>query len=125
MKGAVNKKWFMVGTAAVATLITTAVVAGATYAHRGFQGDGERGPRFDSEKREVVDKAMENNDYSAWQEAVGEDSKIAQEITEDEFPRLQEAHNLRQEGKQKFEESRKIMEELGVEKGPGHGQGRR
>jgi len=208
MKEATNRKWFMVITAAGATLVTTAVVAGGAYAYQGSQGNGERGPRFDSakheaiksamenndydawkeavdkdgkidekitqdnfsklveaynlskdgkhqeakeiadelgikkpfkkgpgkfghrpgpdpEKREAVNKALENGDYNAWKSAAGEDNPVTKEVTEDEFPRLIEAHDLLQEGEQKFKESRQIMEELGVKKGPGQGQDRR
>jgi hypothetical protein len=71
------------------------------------------------EEREAIMNALDNSDYNTWREAVGEDSKAAQVINEDNFGRLVEAHNLMKEGKQKFDEARKIRKELGLEVGMG------
>lgn len=65
--------------------------------------------KFNSGKYEAVRTALDNNDYEAWLAAVGEDSKMAEKINEDNFSRLVEAHNLMQE-------AREIMEELGIGK---------
>jgi hypothetical protein len=60
--------------------------------------------------------AIEAGDYSAWQEAVGDNNPFADKITADNFPRFIEAHNLRQAADS-------IMSELGVENGFGAGKG--
>lgn len=82
----------------------------------GFGRKGRMGKNFDPEKREAVMTALDNNDYQAWKEAVGEEH--ASEVTEDEFPRLIEAHGLMQEGKEKFEQARNIREDIGLKAGP-------
>lgn len=80
--------------------------------------------RFDSEEwqekkaerqnqKEFAMAAIESGDYQAWLEAVGADSKVAQIVSEDEFPRLLESYNLMQEAKEKIEQARQIKEGLG------------
>lgn len=68
-------------------------------------GNGNRG-----EHREAAHEAMEAGDYGAWKEAT-KNSPHASEVTEEMFARMQEMHELREEGK--YEESDKIREELG------------
>lgn len=79
-----------------------------------FDKGMHRGKFFNSEKREAVQSALDNNDYNAWLEAVGEDSPMADKINEDNFSRLVEAHNLMQQAQE-------IMEEIGIER-PGWGK---
>ncbi|MFH1030880.1 MAG: hypothetical protein V1770_06530 [bacterium] len=55
-------------------------------------------------RREAVDKAMEANDYNAWVEAVGKDSPMAQKITNENFSKLVEVHNLRKQEREKLQE---------------------
>lgn len=66
-----------------------------------------KGKFFNPEKREAIETALDNNDYNAWLEAVGEDCPMTEKINEDNFSRLVEVHNLRQQ-------AREIMEELGL-----------
>jgi len=103
-------------TIVLSILITTGLVAASTLA---FQGNESQvnGPGVDPEKRASVLEALDNSDYQAWLIAVGEDSKVAELITEEKFPRLIEAHNLMQAGKEKFEAAREIREELGLKPG--------
>ncbi len=61
-----------------------------------------------SEKREAVKSALESNDYSAWLEAVGKDSKKAKIVTEDKFPQLVKAYKL-------SKEARELRSELGLD----------
>ena len=63
------------------------------------------------QKMEDARLAIQNNDYSAWKEAIGE-HPLAETITEENFPKLVEAHNLMQAGN--FEEAKEIREALGV-----------
>lgn len=62
-------------------------------------------------KHQVVEAALESGDYSAWLAAIPENSPMAENITEANFPRLVEAHRL-------MAEARSIMEELGLPGGP-------
>ena len=63
-------------------------------------------------KREAVKLALNNSNYDEWVKAVGENCPILEKITEENFSKFVEAHNHMEEGK-------KIMEELGLEKGMG------
>lgn len=74
----------------------------------GRGGMGHRMKGFDPERHEAVKTALDAEDFTAWQEAVGEDSKVYEIIdTEAEFNRLLEAHDHMQAAKE-------IMEELGM-----------
>jgi len=68
--------------ALVGVVVTTGVVAGMSSAH--FGG----GFGFNSEKRQEAKEAIANNDYDAWVEAVGSDSKHAEKINEAKFGQL-------------------------------------
>lgn len=81
--------------------------------HEMKKGHG-KGFGMSDEEHEAIWQALENNDYNAWKEAMG-DRKMAGEIDESEFAKLVEAHNLRKEGQ--FTEASEIMEELGLRRG--------
>jgi ABC-type transport system substrate-binding protein len=92
--------------AALAAFIITTVIGGAyTYAHSG------RNP----EAYKAMKTAIESNDYTAFINAVGADSKLAGEVTEDEFSTFVEAKQLKEEGN--IEEAQALLEEIGVTKG--------
>jgi len=64
-------------------------------------------------------EAIEANDYSAWKEAVG-NNPISEKITEENFFKLVESHNLMQSGD--YEGAKEIREELGLKIGKRMGQ---
>ena len=103
-----------ISAALFALVITTAVGAGYTLAH-------ERGA-VDSEKHEAVKTAVDENNYTAFVEAVGEDARILETINEENFSAFVEAKTLMQEGDR--ENARVILDELGVEKHFGHKRGK-
>ena len=74
---------------------------------------GKKGMKFggDPEAKQAWQTALENNDYVAWQELT-KNKPHANEITEEQFTILVEAHKLVQEGK--FEEARDLKESLGI-----------
>lgn len=110
-----KKSKFYLITALAAVVVTTAVVAGIAYAQGWGADEGPPCPwGCRLENREAIREAIENNDYNAWLEAVGEDSKIAEFITEENFSRFVEMHKLMEEGREKFAEAREIGEELGL-----------
>ncbi len=106
-------------------IVTTSLVAVGTYAFQGNKANWENkfSPEEIAEKkalmeerntehearRAAVQEALNNKDYNAWVSAVGEDCPMLEKINEDNFPRLVEAHELKQQ-------AREIMEELGIEK---------
>lgn len=63
------------------------------------------------EKADAVKTAIENNDYQAFAEATA-DAPFADNINEETFAKLVEAHNLREAGD--HEGAKAIMEELGI-----------
>lgn len=94
----------------VLALITASGVAYAAYA---YQGDPmEKMAKFSPQRFERMQKAYENNDYSAWKEMMDGRGKITEIITEQNFSRFAEMHRLMLE--KKFDEANKIREELGL-----------
>lgn len=79
----------------------------------GGKGRGHDGEAFGRGmgNNEAAIAALDNNDFAAWQKAVGT-SPIVSKIDANNFPRLVEAHNLQKQ-------ARGIMEELGLERGFG------
>lgn len=76
-------------------------------------------------RREEMDQVFESGDYNAYLELVA-GTPMEGKVSEDDFDKLAEAHNLRQSGD--YEGARAIMEELGLEGGFGppigrHGMG--
>lgn len=61
-------------------------------------------------QRELTQNAIEAGDYNAWLATIPENAPIREKINADNFSRLVEAHNLR-------EQARIMMEELGIERG--------
>lgn len=72
-------------------------------------------------RREQMEQAFQNNDYEAWKNLVVSRPKMTDSITEENFSKFAEMHNLMEEGK--FEEAKAIRDELGIA-GLGRGIGR-
>jgi len=67
--------------------------------------------------RVAMDAIMEAGDYDAWAAAIVEkhpDGERMDLVTEENFPRLIEMHNLMNEGRAKIQEAMVIGEELGL-----------
>jgi len=123
-----HKKTLM--TLAVLGLILTAGI-GSTYAFSGSESRPDFKNLTDEQKQEMqarheeaqakhedIAAAIELGDYDLWLETVGSDSPMAEQVTEEEFPTLVQAHGLMQEGKEKFEQARNIREDIGLKAGP-------
>lgn len=82
----------------------------------GFRG--RMGMRM--ENREEIRTAVENNDYGAYKELIA-DRPFADDIDEEVFAKIVEAHNLRMNGD--YDGAREIREEIGFGFG-GRGYGR-
>jgi len=106
-------------------IVTLTAGALSTYAHFGNKANKE-GMNFDPAKMEemkvmhqAVESAIENNDYNAWQEAVAQDSMLAEkfgdQINEETFTAMVQIHQLMEEGK--FDEARQLQEESGLKMG--------
>lgn len=102
----VNK--YVVGTAALALMLT----AGATTASA-YQGDyTQKGPNCDEEKHEAMMATFDNLDYNAWHDLMDGRGRITQVITADNFTQFAEAHELAEAGN--YEEAYQIRQELGL-----------
>jgi Spy/CpxP family protein refolding chaperone len=88
-----------------------------------FRGNGNKfNMNFNKrmiEKNQEAREAIENNDFQAWLNAIPENCPARENITEDNFSKLVEAHSLMLEGK--FEEAKEIREELGLKIRGGNG----
>lgn len=84
-----------------------------------MMGHGKAGMRggMDPETRDAMKEALDNADYEAFKELKA-DKPMSDKITEENFDKFVESHNLREAGD--HEGARAIMEELGLQmKGPG------
>lgn len=70
----------------------------------------EERDEFREEHREDVENAIESQDFEAFEEAMSE-THFADQITEEHFEKVMEAHALKEAGD--YEEAREIMNELG------------
>ena len=96
----------------------TALSAGTLSAYRG--DPAVTGPNYSTERHEAMLKAFENKDYTAWKSLMQNKGKVTQVITEANFAKFVEAHNLALQGK--TAEAQKIRKELGL--GLQNGSGR-
>jgi len=106
------------GAAALAVLLTTAAGVTYTLAQGVGEDEGHHNRGDMKEKHEEVKQAIESGDFTAFQEAVGDHKKFADKITQENFDRLIEAHELMESGDK--EGAQAIFEELGIQKGPLH-----
>ena len=104
-----NKKTTIL-TIILALLLTTAIVASTSQASEKRFKQGEK-QNFQPGNFEEINQAMENNDYAAWKELMG-DNPITEKITQDNFAKFVQAHELMREGQ--VEEAKAIHEELGI-----------
>jgi len=79
-------------------------------------------PNYNPERHDRIEKALENNDYNAWKEAMSGKGKVIEIINENNFSKFAEMHKLMREGK--TEEAKTIREDLGLGQGKGAGMGR-
>ena len=102
----INK--YVVGTAALAFMLTAGVATVSAY-----QGDyTQKGPNCTPERHEVMDQAFNDLDYSAWQELMGDKGRVAQVVNESNFVQFAKAHQLAQSGN--YEGADTIRKELGL-----------
>ena len=96
----------------------TAISAGSALAYRG--DPTVKGPNYSIERHMAMLKAFENKDYTAWKNLMQNRGMASQVITEANFTKFVEAHNLAIQGK--TAEAQKIRQELGL--GLQNGSGR-
>jgi hypothetical protein len=90
-----------------------------------YRGDPSvRGPNYSSERHALMTVAFENSDYEAWKELMSDrgNTRVTQVVTEENFDKFAEVHNLMLEGK--IDEAKELRKELGLGFGPFQGKGR-
>jgi len=112
------KKTTLVLGALALALGVTAISAGSALAYRG--DPTVKGPNYSTERHTEMLKAFENKDYTAWKNLMPNQGRATQVITEANFAKFVEAHNLALQGK--TAEAQKIRQELGL--GLQNGSGR-
>ena len=107
------------GLGALALILgVTAISAGSALAYRG--DPAVKGPNYSVERHTAMLKAFETNDYTAWKNLMQNQGRVTQVITEANFAKFAEAHNLALQGK--TAEAQKIRQDLGL--GLKNGSGR-
>lgn len=117
-----NKKALILG----GTILTLGVLTFGTQKAYAYQGDpGVQGPNCSDERHEAMTQAFENYDYNAWKELMDGKGRVTEVITEENFARFVEAHNLALSGD--IDGADAIRTELGLGTGEGYrnGQGLR
>ena len=118
-----NKKSIVLG--ATALVLGGFIMMGSSVAEA-YQGDPSvQGPNCTAERHEAMEQAFENNDYNAWKELMSGKGRVTQVVTEENFARFAEAHELAEEGN--LDGAKQIRQELGLglgnRNGDGSGQG--
>ena len=88
----------------------TAISAGSALAYRG--DPTVKGQNYSTERHTAMLKAFENKDYTAWKNLMQNRGRASEVITEANFAKFVEAHNLALQGK--TAEAQKIRQELGL-----------
>ena len=103
----------------------TALVLGGilmTPSVEAYRGDiNVKGPNYTQERHEAMTKAFANNDYQAWKEQMNGRGRVTQVVTEKNFAKFNQMHQLMLEGKK--DEAAKIRAELGLGLQNGSGKG--
>lgn len=112
-------KKYILGLGALTLILgATVLSAGTALAYRG--DPTVTGPNYSIERHEAMEKAFETKDYTAWKNLMQNRGRVTQVITEANFAKFAEAHNLALQGKK--DEAQKIRSELGL--GLQNGSGR-
>ncbi|MFH0840920.1 MAG: hypothetical protein V1865_03010 [bacterium] len=122
-KKTIKNRALYLGTAIMALVITTAIVAGVSSARGLDNGFGLRDgnePNYSPERHIAMQTAFENNDYDAWKELMTQQQnemaqahqKMIEAITEENFAQFAEMHQLMMDGD--YEGAKAISDELGL-----------
>jgi len=102
--------------AAILSLIATAGITAVSQAAPNEENQSLRTERFEQSRQ-----AIENNDYQAWVESLGDHPKADEFVTEETFEILQEAHRLAEAGDK--EGARALLQDAGIKRPGKHRRG--
>ena len=78
-----------------------------------YRGDpAVKGPNYSTERHAEMLKALESKDYTAWKNLMQNRGNVSKVVTEANFAKFVEAHNLALQGK--TAEAQKIRKEIGL-----------
>ncbi len=103
-----NRKSLLVGLASLS--LGAILLAPTAFAYKG--DPSVQGPNYTLERHEAMEEAFANQDYNAWKALMGTRVRVTEVVTQENFSRFAEAHELAQEGR--FEEAQQIRAELGL-----------
>jgi hypothetical protein len=113
-----NKK--ILGLVGVTTLALGALVILPSMT-QAYRGDATvKGPNYTVERHDAMEKAFDNNDFTAWQKLMIGKGNVTKVVNKDNFAKFAEIHKLTEEGK--TVDAQKLRTELGL--GLHNGQGR-
>jgi len=105
-----TKKMLLSASAVVAAGVVAVVAAHSVLA---YQGDPtKKGPNYTAERHEAMEQAFEKKDYNAWVQLMQGRGRMTSVVTEANFPKFAEAHELAEQGK--YSEADAIRKELGL-----------
>lgn len=114
-----NKK--ILGLVGVATLVLV-IFPSMSLAYRGDAS--VKGPNYTVERHDAMEKAFDNNDFTAWQKLMTGRGNVTKVVNKDNFAKFAQIHKLTEEGK--TTEAQKLRTELGLglHNSQGNGMGR-
>jgi hypothetical protein len=117
-----NKK--ILGLVGVATLALGALVIlpNVTLAYRGDAS--VKGPNYTQERHDAMEKAFDNNDFTAWQKLMSGRGNVTKVVNKDNFAKFAQIHKLTEEGKTAEANALRTQLGLGLHNGQGNGVGR-
>lgn len=113
-----NKKILGLAGASLLALGAIILLPSLTQAYRGDMS--VKGPNYTVERHEAMEKAFDNNDFTAWQKLMEGHGRVTQVVNKDNFAKFAQIHKLTEAGK--ITEAETLRKELGL--GLRNGQGR-
>jgi UPF0716 family protein affecting phage T7 exclusion len=116
-----NKK--ILGLAGIVTLALGALVILPSMT-QAYRGDASiKGPNYTVERHDAMEKAFEQNNFTAWQTLMAGRGRATQIVNKDNFAKFAEIHKLAEEGKTAEAGVLRAELGLGLHNGQGNGMG--
>lgn len=113
-----NKKLLVVG----AMIMAVGIIGVTASTALAYRGDATvTGPNYTAERHTAMQTALDTKNYAAWKNLMQGRGRVTQVVTQDNFAKFVEAHELAEAGK--TAEAAAIRQELGLGQGTGAGRG--
>ncbi len=105
-----------------ASLLALGAIISLPSLTQAYRGDmSVKGPNYTAERHEAMEKAFDNNDFTAWKKLMEGRGRVTQIINKDNFAKFTEIHKLTEAGK--IAEAQTLRKELGLGLHNGQGKG--